>query len=207
MNIADFLPDIYLEAQGCPEDVALNALRHALREFCERTHAWQEEIDPIALSAGVRAYPIDPPPGAELVVVMRARYDAIQIPIYTPIDMDDQFPLWKTIVGGVVVAVVVEKSSVSVYPTPAENDARTLNLRAALRPSMNADTVPDELDRWREGIASGALARLKIVGGVPWSDREGAPVYRARFINSIYDARGTVLSGSSSGGMETGVFA
>lgn len=196
MNISEFLPEIYLEAPGCPEAVALNALRHTLREFCERTRAWQADLDGISLIDDIPQYDIDVPPDAELVVVLSARYDDSQItPIYTPEEMDRVLITWRTDTGTGVSYLIQEWNTLFVSPIPTADDTTPVYLRAALKPTMTATTCSDILDQWREGISAGALARLKSAPGKSWTDREGAEYYRGMFETAKRKARVRVMNG------------
>lgn len=197
MNLTEFLPDIYLEAPGCPELVALNALRHTLRDFCERTHAWQETLDAIAPLEGFPSYDMDAPPDSEVAVILSATYAGRPVPVTTAREMDFHATDWRNVSGGSVSAIIPGVSSIRVYPVPVADDEDTIVIRAALRPTHSATTCGDVLDGWREGIAAGALARLKKIPNKPWSDREAVSVYARDFGNAIADALSMTLRGNT----------
>jgi hypothetical protein len=196
MNLSTFLPDIYLEAPGCPESVALNALRHAMREFCERTRAWQEDLDDISVISGQPSYDIDVPVDAELVMVLSGRYDGSQFDkIYTPEEMDRVLVTWRSDTGTGVDYLIQDWNTLYVSPIPTADDSEPVSLRAALKPTLSATTCGDILDQWREGLSSGAIARLKMITGKPWSDPQGAVYHASQFETAKRRARVLVLNG------------
>lgn len=197
MNLTDFLPDIYLEALGCPEAVALNALRHTLREFCERSKAWLADIDSISVIADQPSYDIDVPPDAELMILLSATYNSRTMTIYTPEEMDRLLTTWRTDTGTGVSYLIQDWTTLYVSPIPTADDSYPIYLRAAFKPTMSATTCGDVLDNWREGIAGGVLARLKTVPGKPWTDREAAVYYRSLFDDAVRMASVRTLTGFS----------
>lgn len=197
MNLSEFLPDIYLEAPGCPEAVALNALRHTIRDFCERTRAWQAVIDPIDLIAGQPSYDIDVPHGAELMLVLSATYDGMTIPIYAPEEMDKARPSWRDETGTGVSKLIQDWNTLFVNPTPTADDDVQIEIRAAFKPTLSATTCGDILGNWHEGIAGGAISRLKSIPGKPWTDREGVSYYKGVYADSVANASIKTLTGFS----------
>src|SRR5690606_1365633 len=99
------------------------------------------------------------------------------VPVTTAREMDFHATDWRNVRGGSVSAIIPGASSIRVYPIPVADDENTIVILAALRPTHSATTCGDVLDGWREGIAAGALARLKKIPNKPWSDREAVPVY------------------------------
>lgn len=197
MNLSEFLPEIYLEAQGCPEAVALNSLRHTLREFCERSKAWQADLDSITLLEDQPSYDIDVPPDADLMILLSATYDGAPIQIYTPEEMDRILTTWRTDTGTGVTYLIQDWTTLYVSPIPTADDATPIYLRGALKPTMTATTCGDILDTWREGITAGALGRLKAIPNKAWTDREGASYYGRVFASAVSNATVRTLTGFS----------
>jgi hypothetical protein len=171
-------------------------LIHSLREFCEFTKAWQADLDAISVLSGQPSYDIDVPVDAELVVVLTGRYDDSRFDkIYPPEEMDRVLTTWRSDTGTGINYLIQDWNTLYVSPIPTADDAEPVYLRAALKPTMTATTCGDILDQWREGLSAGAIARLKMTPGKPWSDREGA-IFNARmFETAKRRARIRVMNG------------
>ena len=197
MNLSEFLPEIFLEVNGCPEAVALNALRHTLREFCDLSKAWQADIDSVSVISGQPSYDIDVPPDAELMILLSATYNSRPMTIYTPEEMDRILTTWRTDTGTGVSYLIQDWNMLYVSPVPTADDSNPIYLRAAFKPTMVATTCGDILENWREGISGGALARLKQIPGKAWTDRDGALYYRSLFDDAANMACVRTLTGFS----------
>lgn len=194
MNIADFLPYVYAEAEGCPEVAALNVLRLSVREFCDASKAWRHVADPIYMYAGYNEFDIDVPLGAELAMkgIIEAEYSGAAVDIRTSEDLPAN---WRTETGSGITAIVPTRRTVLVYPTPTANDPLPLNLVVALRPALDATTCSDTLADWTEGITAGALARLKLMPNKPWTDREAVADLRTQFDREARKTLSATISG------------
>ena len=62
------LPDLLSAAPGCPEPLAINAIRRASVLLCE-AGAWPHTIDPITLQPGVPDYTLPLPPESEIELI------------------------------------------------------------------------------------------------------------------------------------------
>ncbi len=197
MQIEEFLPEVYLDAPGVPEAVALNALRNALRDFCRESGIWQADLDPITLKADEPVYDLDAPFGAEVVRVASATYRGLPVAMLTEADMDHHVTGWREQTGSGLQAVLVSTKTMRAFPVPEADDANTVTLRAVLQPKRDAERCDDALGRWNEAIAAGALAKLKAIPNQPWSDREAVAFYQKTFRSGQLRARGAVIRGNS----------
>lgn len=195
MNISEFLPYVYVEAEGCPEALALNALRLSLRDFCDRSHAWRDSVA-ITLLADTQEYTITTDAGSELAMrgILEAEYDGAAVDVRT----SEEMPVgWRTETGTGLTAIVPSRRTLLAYPIPTANDATPLNLIVALRPTLDATTCDDTLADWTEGIAAGALAILKLMPNKPWTDREAVPDLRNTAASVAGSAQITMLTGNA----------
>lgn len=197
MNISEFLPEVYLEAQGCPESVAINALRNTLRELCEQSKIWQEDLDSISPISGYQTYDIDVPVDSELSVLFQPLYNGQEMKLYSPAEMDRKVSTWRTDTGAGVTYVIQDWNKLHVYPIPTADDDNAIYLRAALKPTLVGTTCSNILSNFSEGISAGAIARLKAIPNKPWTDREGIPYYASLFAASIRKAQVMALKGFS----------
>lgn len=197
MDLTSFLPDVYVEATGVPEPVALNALRHALREFCQASRAWNADLAPISILNADNAYTPTLPAGSELAEVLTATIGTRALTVTTLEELSRSDPGWRSTTGADLQAVIPDATQVLVYPTPDRNLTDTLLLWVSLRPTLAGTTCADVLGRYSEAISHGTLARLKAMLNKPWSDREGVVVYQARFRDGVNRARAEALKGFS----------
>lgn len=196
MDIADFLPEVALEAVECPEAVMLNALRNAIRDFCLRSGIWAEDLADIALLTDQPEYSLTLPDGAEFVRIEKARYNGRPVGVFTEQEMDDSVSNWRASTGASLSAIVsLSQTTIRAYPVPEADDTNPLMIRAVLKPTLAAATCHDDVGSWSEGIVAGALFRLKKMPNKPWSDREGAAVYRNEFEAAVGRATDSALRG------------
>lgn len=197
MDLTSFLPDVYVEATGVPEPVALNALRHTLREFCQASRAWSADLAPISILNADNSYALSLPAGSELAEVLTATLGTRALTVTTLEEMSRANPGWRSATGDDLQAVIPDAAQVLVYPTPNRNLTDTLLLWVSLRPTLSGTTCADVLGRYTEAVALGTLARIKVMPNKPWSDREGVAVYQTRFREGIARARAEALKGFS----------
>lgn len=195
MKIEEFLPELYLEADGCPQAVALNALRNTLRTFCELSEVWQEDLDDISLLASTAEYDLDPPVDTEISHVSAVRYGEEPVTLTTELEKNARDSGWRIRTGTSVIEAIATPTIIRVIPIPTADDSTALTVTAALRPSLSAITCADVLQKWNEPIVAGALARLKKIPSKPWTDREAVTAYVMEFKRGVGDARSAALRG------------
>lgn len=198
MNISDFLPDVMAEARGCPEFLALPQIRYALREFCDQSRAWTVDADPVVLVGGVYEYPLDLPPDVELAVngLLSGEFQGALVDLvpYASLPAGWRSEPWNGLKG----IASRDRRAIVVYPPPLADIADPLTVTVVVRPTVSAQTCGDILGDWIEGIAAGAVARLKAMPEKPWSDRPAVGEYRSRFESAINSASASVDKGHSS---------
>ena len=70
MNNDALLPEVLPHVPGCSDPLAETAIRNSVIEFCQQSHAWQENLAPIVPEADVKEYDLNLPTGAALVLVL-----------------------------------------------------------------------------------------------------------------------------------------
>ena len=65
-------------------------------------------------------------------------------------------------------------------------------------PALNANTVPDELDKYIEGIAHGAKARLFAMPNKPWTQMALVDYHSNKFDEAKADAKAAYIIGEQS---------
>lgn len=170
MNFIDVVPPILVEAEGCPEAMAVDALREAVIEFCRESYGWQTGVSVMsdAASTGslneIKVIDIcDASIGGEPICVTFMNDRAID-------EIDAQGPFLR----------FADPDSFDLYPSPAA--PVLVDLLVIATPSPNALTFPDHIWReWSECLRHGALARLFASTKKPWSDYKAADYHRTLF--------------------------
>lgn len=165
----ELYPLILVEAPGCPEPTIDAAINRACWEFCEHSLAWQEDLDAVPVRAGTDVYEFDIPSQSLLVAIVSAKLDGSTIDAGRSYSL----PTWL---------------EVRLHPTPGGDGS--LALRAALKPALNASSLPGILTtRYADAVAEGAKSRIKRMVGKAWSDPAGAAVCDQEFRRLTAEAR------------------
>lgn len=176
-----FLPQILVRAQGCPEPIALDAIRQAAIEFCERTRLWRY-TDTVTFDGNTE---VATPDYSVLVEIEQARMDGRAL---TPVSMNylnDVYPDqdWEALEAGFP-KYITQKSDGAFMIVPAVTGQ--LKMTLILKPSNDAEELPDFLDQeYRRVIVDGALAEIMMIMNQPYSSPDLASVHSARFQQSI----------------------
>lgn len=179
-----FLPEVLPYVRDCPEFVAINAIRNACIEFCEKSTWWRTSLDPITLVADQSEYDLDVEVGSAIAAIISAHLGQQPLKLGTEeLLVETIGPDWRTR-GGPVRYVVhdADFDTIRVALVPTFVPEETLRLHVALRPIKSSVRVPKELyERWSETIGFGARARLHDTPGQPYSNPEAAREYRKWF--------------------------
>lgn len=172
---ADFHDQYLSDVPGCTYFAAQNELRHAARDFCERTQAWRVTMDPIVTVADVSLYDVDRTSQTELVKLISAKLDGQKLHVMLP-DEEDEY--------GATGIQMVNERQFALYPTPA--DGLNAVLKAVLKPSLEASGVDNLLyAMYAKEISYGAKARLMGETSKPYSNPMGAAQNEAWFESAV----------------------
>lgn len=170
-----FLPRVNLNTYGAPRILQMEEILNACIEFCERSRAWIQTLQPTQLGAGINSYDFTLDPNVLVVQIMSGHLvgnSAPKVHPRAPDWLDDNYPGWE---DGAQVGRplnVTQLSPDQFMPVPWDDGTGyQMVLRCALKPSPDAVLVPDFIyNDYRDTIVSGALARLFSVRGKSWSD-------------------------------------
>lgn len=202
ISLDEFLPRVRVEADGVPRALALLHIRTVLRELCRASHIWQQELDPITLYANVAERDIPRPDGAEVMRILGASYQGGTLKRRSTEQLRAADPDWQTATGDGLSAIVPGYRTVRLYPIPETTLADPLYLTVELVPSQSTTQCPDELLEYADGIAAGALARLKRMAGKPWTDRQAVREYEDEFNEAVGRAIHEVASGRTGASLQ-----
>ena len=63
-NYSDLLPYLSVELSGCPENIITQMTKLVAQEFCTKTQAWWEVLEPVDVVADSASYTLKPPTSA-----------------------------------------------------------------------------------------------------------------------------------------------
>ena len=185
-----FLPDVLPYVPECPEPVALNAIRNAVIEFCNKS-MWLVNEQTVDLVALQRDYQLTLPVETELARVQDAWYDHIPLKPAGEEDLKRLYGFdWRVVTGRPAYYTQLNPDTIRLCPAPLQDEIGAVDLIVELTP-IRASTSCDMTlyERWLEGIACGAKARLMMLPQQSYSDAQAAMVNKALFNTAIGEAR------------------
>jgi hypothetical protein len=193
-----FFPEVLPFVRDVPEIVALQAVRNAAIEFCERSQFLQASLDPQPIIAGVTDYELDPDTGYRIVEILEAWNDS---QLLIPKSIEELTRIyrstnWQTISGNPYYFYRESQNVMRLAPTPQTTVANALRVRVAIAPTRASTTIADDVfERWLEHIAVGARARLYDTPNQPYHDPKAAILYTKRFVDACANVRRLVNKG------------
>lgn len=191
-EFAAFLPEVLPYVHDCPQVVAVNAIRNAAIEFCEKSHYWQVNIEPMNMVAGENTYEVPVPDDTVLIDVKGGWYNGRLVIPKSPEELSRLYRNadWRTVIGGPTYITRITGSEVIVVPNPDRTEEKALALRAIIAPSRAATTITtDVYEQFLEAIAMGAKARLYETPGQPYYDIQLAAMCKRLFMVAIGEAK------------------
>lgn len=183
-------PLVRAETPSCPDISIENAVVRAAIEFCERSTFWRETIDEIYTSTNVDEYDIDTPYGAVLAEIIWAQYDGVALSPKT----ESQILAYTS--GTTAYYSLLNPRVLKLAPMP--DSGKVVKIRAALKPKPNATSIRDYVyDEWSEAFYHGALQRLFVMPGKPWTNPDLSLHHGQRFEDAVNTALSLAQSNSS----------
>ncbi len=179
MTFDDFLPHVIPYVPGCPELVALEHIKRAAREFCERTELWQVDTQPLLTSPGLATYPLDLDDEQERVKLRRVWVDGHEYRV-----VDSMLGHALTRRGYGTFAYLEGPLDLMLFPVPTA-DALEITTQMVVKPSLAAEDWPDDFAEYVHDISHGAIATLARLPKSTWADRQLAIDERAQFEDRI----------------------
>lgn len=178
---SEFYDSLLPDVPGCNPAMANVALRHAAREFCGKTLAWNEWRGPQDTIATSIEYSFDVATTEDVVKLLGATLAGHDLRVLAQNDL----PLnWQTAPCGRRGILTIDRRSFFVLPQRA--DGMAIRTWIALQPSKKGAGVPDTLfAQYEEDICAGAKARLMLSPKKPYSDIGMGATHRADFDQRI----------------------
>ena len=197
MKFSDFNMFIRPEVQGCPDFLIERSVRDSAIDFCSRTDVYMIEPESLIIIAGVNEYAVTLPTGTELNHIIDIYNDKKPLkPVsYTELEMrlgdetERGTPHYYS-----------QRDNTDIYLAPIPDSAETFKVVYSLKPTATSTSIPDTIGREnREAITHGALYRLQMMSGQPFSNVGAAQMNNQLFEKSIGRAARQVKYGFAGG--------
>ena len=185
----DLFPDILPLAQGCPDPLIINSVRSTAIDFCERTGAYQIELDPVTTVAGIHEYDLEPPSGYVVHNITVMTLEGRDLEALTSALVEQRYPKWRDTTGTPEVYIKQSRGVFHLVPVPNAKSVSGIRIRAQLKPTSTSTACDSEiLDEFRDTIVSGALNRILRIPNREWSDLRTEAVYSQLFNEGLVNA-------------------
>ena len=190
---ADFYQFCGADVPGVSIFAAERELRRAAQEFCERTKAWKEDLDPAYIFPNVELYDVETPKGATILKIAEIKQDGHNIHLMTP---DSGYRSGVEFISPMQFRMV---------PMPVSRSI--LRMRAVLQPDHDAPGVADLIyNQYAELIGAGAKARLYLQPEKPYTNPALAAVEKEKFEQGIARVKLDAAKGYSGAPLRTRAF-
>lgn len=187
------LPDV----AGCPEITAIQAIRDSTIAFCEQSLIHQADHDPVSVIAKIADYELESPVlNHRVTKIMKAWYKGTELLPAAPDQVRDpsvynqRIGGYQTEYGTPKYFIQKDSATMSLLPIPDQSLPGSITMRVALVPLRNSTTCEDFLlEQWVEPIAAGAVAKLQLAAGKPYSNPAAAAINQATYIRGLNAAR------------------
>lgn len=178
MLIENMVRRVLVEAEGCPESLALEDMRDACIEWCERTYC-------LTTGLTVDTVPGDQDPGAidmgQLITlqILSARVDGEDVDVLAAND-----PATQHVTEACPAIVYATPDQPVLIPAPTRPRSVELYLAVGLGPEV--EELPDFVwQRYSRHLIDGALSKVLARQGKPWSNPNEAERRRQLFERAI----------------------
>jgi len=183
VKFLDFAPFIRPEVQGCPDFLLERAVRDAATDFCRRTDVYLAEPEYIQISAGVNEYSVTIPTGTELNHIVDIYNNNIAL---SPVSFTELLKRLGDEDTRGNPKYYAQRDNTDFYLAPIPADKDTLRVLYSLKPTSSSTSIPDTIGKeYREIISHGALFRLQMMAGQPFSNPNFGAINRDLFEKEV----------------------
>ncbi|MFN5350883.1 MAG: hypothetical protein ACK5A0_15350 [Polaromonas sp.] len=179
---SDFYDNLLPDVPDCNPAMADIALRHAAREFFEKTRVWDELRGPVVTTANTIEYTFTTDTAQEDVVkLLGGTLEDLPLNILSVNNLQSN---WQTSISRISGLMTQDRKSF--YLLPARTAGLNIKTRIALKPCLVATGIPDEFfNQFVEEICMGAKARLMLSPKKPYTDLSLGAANRQMFEDKI----------------------
>lgn len=196
-NLSDFARHVALEVPGCPAPLVDNAVLKIAIDFCEKTHYWRQEHQPITVTKTVKQYRLSVPKDATIETVLEPlSFDGQEVVLTTTDKLNKDDIGWRKSTGFPKNAYITLPWAINLVPIPTDSVINGLNLEIILKPTFDSATLPNFLyDEFLEKIASGAKALLMRMPNKEWTDVKTSATYETLYREARMEAASKARAG------------
>lgn len=204
ISIESWFDDVVPAAQLCPNPIIRKDILNACRDFCRRTELWTADITAIDIAADTAEYPLVYAGLADIGGGNRASIVGNAYPLDAvseeALDEDTrEVEAWRTRTSDLAAITrfyVTPDYNIRLVYIPNAALAAGLNVNVYLMPLETAVDVPLFLyNEYKETIAMGAKARLKLRLDMPWTDVNAGAGHMDIFEQGIVAGRAKKFTG------------
>lgn len=165
-------------APGCADPTANAWIRQSAIDFCERTRLWRFD-DAMEVTAN-EAEALMAPSGAVVHEIEEVFFNDQLLERVTPAWLDKNYPAWRagSVLGQSRYVTQTEPNTIRLIPS----EAGEVRIYLWLKPAQDAVDLPDFIvDKYRETIAHGALARILMIPNQSFTNPQMAAYWQQRF--------------------------
>ncbi len=190
MEMSHYLSRVLPSVDGCPSPIAERAVRDAIDDLCRDSRVFRESQS-VPMVAGTDTYTITA--NTANSVLSEVIFSRIGDGVLEPITPENRNRL---VSGSGKPEYIEQLTNTDFRLTPAPLDTTPLDVTVVLTITDTATTIPDIFDRWKEGIASGALSKLMVMPNKPWSNPSLATFHAQIFNQAIGSASAFAVLGN-----------
>lgn len=193
---SDLIDDVLPSLAADPSDpVTEHAIKRACIEFCNGSWIWKHLPDAIDVVAGEAFYDLEAPQGTDISAVMDVAHNNVPLTAKSVAWLDAQLPGWRTTRAAPKYYTQVDTEQVIVAAVPDAGISGGLTMTLALQPSQSATGLPKWIfNQYLYVLADGAMSKLMLMPGKPWTDLANGQDRRTRFEQGIANARTSALA-------------
>jgi len=195
-----YLPEVMPSVAGCPEAIAITAIRNAAIDFCRRAPVWRENIEDIYPKSGFPEYDIDTPSQSQANIGELGSYEGKDFHPTTAAEVSAIKDILHS-TGTPTHYDLLDPETIRLSPIPDDGAPTTaITIKMRLIPTRESHEAPDFLfNQYADIIAYGAKSRLHEMTGRPWYDRTSATDNKRLFLGAIAGVRGQIHRGRTNG--------
>jgi hypothetical protein len=202
----EFLPRVLQYVPDASEFIAVDAIKQACIEFCERTYIWQYTVPAMDIINGQANYVIATPDETKTVGPIQAYFNTNLLIPKSPDELADIYRMgaWDQLEGAPQYVTRIIKPEIVLVPIPYITQPGVLYLRVSLAPTRDSTEIDSEIyEQWAEAIAWGARARLCAQPRQDYTDKNAAIEASKMFNFHINRARIQVNKGLTRSSVRT----
>lgn len=196
-----FLDYVLPHVPGCTPEMALLEIKNTIIDFCEKSLILQQDHDPVTATKDVIDYDLEPPTGYLVVKIMNAWYKGQKLDPMSPDQIEtpsvyNQQSGYLVNKGDPRFYLQKDARTFSLYPIPGETVPLSVTMRIALKPTRTLASIEDVIfDDYAEIIGHGAVSRLALSPGKPYTNRQLAADRQSLYIAGLNVARDRAQKG------------